>query len=123
MFTMRCAIPFAVLAALVLGSPCAMSSEEVTERAREFVKQYERKVGPLEKAGSQAWWDANLSGREEDYKVKEDTQNRIDEALADPKAFAELKALLRDRRKIDDPVLARAIDVLYRTYLEKQLDT
>src|SRR5207302_11262686 len=112
----RLLVPAAALAALVLGSPCAMSAEETAERARNFVKQYERKISPLEKAAGQAWWDANLSGKEEDFKKKEETQNRIDEALADPRAFAELKALHEAKKQIEDPVLVRAIDVLYRTY-------
>ncbi|MBI1915698.1 MAG: M2 family metallopeptidase [Planctomycetes bacterium] len=123
MSTTRFLVPAAALAALVLGSPCAMSAEEIAERARQFVKQYERKIGPLEKAAGQAWWDANLSGKKEDFKTKEETQNRIDEALADPKAFAELKALQDAKKQMDDPVLVRTIDVLYRIYLEKQLDT
>src|SRR5262249_54226531 len=122
MSTTRFLVPAAALAALVLGSPCAMSAAEIAERARKFVQEYERKIGPLEKAAGQAWWDANISGKEEDFKKKEETQNPIDEALADPKAFAELKALHEDRKQIGDAVLARAIDVLYRTYLEKQVD-
>src|SRR5262249_10006943 len=122
MFATRFLVPAAALAAFVLGSPRVMASEEMTERARKFVKEYERKISPLEKAGAQAWWDANISGNEEDFKKKEKAQNQIDEALADPKAFAELKAIHDAAKQIDDPVLARAIDILYRTYLEKQVD-
>ncbi len=123
MFATRFLVPAAALAAFVLGRPRVMASEEMTERARKFVKEYERKISPLEKAGAQAWWDANISGKEEDFKRKEKAQNRIDEALADSKAFAELKAIHGAAKQIDDPVLVRAIDVLYRTYLEKQIDT
>jgi len=122
MFATRFLVPLAALAAFVLGSPRVMASEEMTERARKFVKEYERKISPLEKAGAQAWWDANISGNEEDFKRKEKAQNQIDEALADPKAFAELKAIHDAAKQIDDPVLARAIDIVYRTYLEKQVD-
>src|SRR5262249_8144365 len=100
----RFLVPAAALAALVLGSPRAMSADEMTERARKFVKEYERKIGPLEKAGNRAWWDANISGKDEDFQKKEETQNRIDKALADPKAFAELKALRDAKKRIEDPV-------------------
>jgi peptidyl-dipeptidase A len=113
----------ALLAIFTLWSPRVMAGEEMTERARKFVQEYERKIGPLEKAGAEAWWVANISGKDEDFQKKEDTQNRIDEALANPKAFAELKALQENRKQIDDAILARAIDVLYRIYLEKQVDT
>ena len=47
----------------------------------------------------------------------------IDEALADPGAFAELKAHQgRTQARSTTRSLARAIDVLYLQYLEKQVD-
>ena len=123
MLSFRSSVPAIALAALVLGSSCAMAAEEMTERARKFVKEYERKVRPLEIAAGQAWWDANVSGKEEDYKKKVDAQNRIDEALANVTAFAAIQTLHEKRKEIADPILAREVDVLYRTYLEKQVDT
>src|SRR5262249_7170022 len=72
-------------------------------------------------AGNLAWWNANVTGKEEDFKKKEETQNRIDEALSDPQTFQELKDL-KTQGGIDDPIVAREIDVLYLAYLEKQLD-
>jgi peptidyl-dipeptidase A len=68
-----------------------------------------------------AWWVANTTGKDEDFKKKEDAQNRLDEALADKKSFAEVKAI-KKAGGIDDKVLARAIDVIYLAHLEKQLD-
>ena len=48
-------------------------------------------------------------------------QNKIDEALANPDKFKELKEI-QQAGGIDDPVLARAIHVLHLIYLEKQVD-
>ena len=42
-------------------------------------------------------------------------------SLSSKDDFKEVKAI-KDGGKIDDPVLARAIDVIYLAYLEKQLD-
>ncbi|HJT79002.1 MAG TPA: M2 family metallopeptidase [Gemmataceae bacterium] len=112
------------VAALLLWLPVsARADADVTARARKFLDAHTAKLRPLEIAASRAWWDANISGKDADFKKKEEAQNRIDEALADHKAFAEVKALKEERAKIDDPLLARAIDVLYLTYLEKQVDT
>jgi peptidyl-dipeptidase A len=47
-------------------------------------------------------------------------ENKYDEALANPQHFAELKAL--KEAAISDAILARQIDVLYRSYLGKQVD-
>jgi peptidyl-dipeptidase A len=100
-----------------------MADNDVAERARKFVDAHTRKLRPLEIAAGRAWWDANISGKDEDFARKEETQNKIDEALADPKTFAELKAVYEKRKEIDDKILARCVDVLYRQYLEKQVDT
>jgi peptidyl-dipeptidase A len=114
----------AALGFLLCVSPLAVfAGAEMTERARAFVKDHESRLRPLDTAGNLAWWDANTTGRAEDFARKIETQNRIDEALANPKAFAEVKALKDHRKEIDDPILARAIDVLYLLYLEKQVDT
>src|SRR5262249_51222806 len=81
------------------------------------------RIRPLDIAVGLAWWNANCSGKAEDFEHKEKTQNRLDAALADPKVFAEVKALQENRKDINDPVLRRAIDVLYLLYLEKQVST
>jgi peptidyl-dipeptidase A len=106
---------------LALSSP-AFADPGTTERAKKFVASHEAKFKPLDVASNKAWWDANTSGKDEDFKRKEEAQNAIDAALADKAAFAELKALKEARDQIDDKVLARAVDVLYLLYLEKQVD-
>ena len=65
----------------------------VTEKARAFIAAHVEKVRPLEVASAKAWWDANVSGKDEDFKKKEDAQNKIDAALSDKPTFAKLKAI------------------------------
>jgi peptidyl-dipeptidase A len=91
--------------------------------AKELIAAHEAKVRPLEVAAGLAWWEANISGRDEDFKKKEEAQNKIDAVLSDPKPFAILKSIkaARDAGKIADPLLARQVDVLYLLYLEKQV--
>jgi peptidyl-dipeptidase A len=93
---------------------------EVNERARKFIAEHEAQVKPLEIAVGLAWWNANLSGKDEDFKAKEQAQNRLDQALANRERFAELKAIREG--KPADPLVKRQIDVLYLAYLEKQVD-
>jgi peptidyl-dipeptidase A len=100
----------------------AMASPEVTTRAQKFVAAHEGKVRPLDKAAGIAWWDANISGKDEDFQKKIEAQNRIDEVLSDPAAFRELKELNALSDRIDDPATARAVKVLHLAYLEKQVD-
>jgi peptidyl-dipeptidase A len=99
------------------GTALAASPDEA---AGQFVARHESQVRPLEIALNLAWWKANNSGKDEDFAAKVDAQNRYDQALADREAFASLKTI--HESKIKDPILAREIDVLYRAYLEKQVD-
>ena len=106
--------------ALSDASRAAAPEGDAAMRAEQFIKSHEEKVRPLERAAALAWWNANISGKDEDFAAKEETQNRLDAALADRGRFAELKTLKGSH--LDDPIHARQIDVLYLTYLEKQVD-
>src|SRR5439155_20319826 len=103
-----------------IASP-AREKSKADERAQKFVHDHVAKLRPLELAGNLAWWKANTTGKDEDFKEKERAQNRIDEALANTARFQELKDLKKEGG-ISDPLLAREIELLYLTYLEKQLD-
>ena len=106
-----------------LGS-AAVADQKTTDRAAAFVAAHEKAIRPLEIAAAQAWWTANITGSDADYKAKEEAQNAIDKALSDRDVFAELKALkaAKDKGELADKILAREIDVLYLQYLEKQVD-
>lgn len=107
------------LAAAWPRAACADAS--ATQKARQFLQEHEAKVRPLEHAAGLAWWNANVTGKDEDFKKKVEAQNRIDEALSNPESFKRVKAI-KEAGGIDDPLLSRAIDVIYLAYLEKQVD-
>ncbi|HJZ92540.1 MAG TPA: M2 family metallopeptidase [Gemmataceae bacterium] len=119
-----CPLLVAGLVLLAVAPAVGFASPEAAERSRKFIAAHETKVRPLDIAAGLAWWNANVSGKDEDFKKKEEAQNRIDEALSNKETFAELRAIkqLRDKGEIDDKVIAREIDVLYLLYLEKQVD-
>lgn len=89
--------------------------------AQEFINRHVARIRPLEIAVGLAWWEANISGSDEAFARKEQAQNRLDAALADPQVFAELQRL-RSEGGVRDPLLKRQLDVLYLQYLEKQVD-
>ena len=102
-------------------SPSGPSSGTGEQVARPFVARYLEKTRALEKASNLAWWQANLTGKEEDFQAKEKAENALDAVLSDPKAFAELKSI-RDRGGIADEMLKREIDLIYLKCLEKQVE-
>src|SRR6185503_14735587 len=111
-----------VILAVVVASSVSLNAQTRSAddaRARQFIAEHEAKIRPLEKAVNLAWWNANVSGKDEDFKAKEQAQNKLDEALADKERFPELKAI--KQVKLRDRQLARQIDVLHLMYLEKQV--
>ncbi len=114
-----------LLVSMLLGTAAsAEASPEITERAKKFVAGHEQRIRKLDIAAGLAWWKANTSGKDEDFKKKEELQNQLDAALAEKAPFVELKELkaAKDKGQIDDATTARAIDVLYLLYLEKQVN-
>jgi peptidyl-dipeptidase A len=97
-------------------------SDDAALRAEQIVKAHEETVRPLERAAALAWWNANISGKDEDFAAKEEAQNRLDAALSDRDRFAALKAVKEAKLAGSSPGLARQVDVLYLAYLEKQVD-
>ena len=93
-----------------LVTPKAALADANTDAAA-FIKAHVEKIRPLEIASNKAWWTANITGKDEDFKTKEDAQNKIDEALADKPTFAKLKALkeAKDKNGIADKLVARPL--------------
>ncbi len=116
------ALTVGLVAVLWMTLPRAASAgPDTTDKARQLVDHFIKQFRPLDVAANRAWWDANISGKDEDFKRKEDAQNKIDELLSDRKAFADIKAI-KEAGGIDDPIVKRAIDVVYLAFLEKQVD-
>jgi peptidyl-dipeptidase A len=101
-------------------APAAAAPANPDEAAAKFVEAYNAEVRPLEIELNLAWWKANTTGQDADFAAKVEAQNRYDATLANAGRFAELKAL--EQAEIKDPILDRQINVLYRIYLEKQVD-
>ena len=97
----------------------------MTEKARKFVAAHEAKLRPLEIAAGKAWWDANVTGKDEDFKRKErKPQNKIDEARW-PTQPPSKRSRHSGRRKQEIQGRNRRpapIDVIYLAYLEKQVE-
>jgi peptidyl-dipeptidase A len=89
-------------------------------QARAFVRDYETAVRPLEIEVNRCWWAANISGKDEDFRLKEAAETKLNVQLSDPRKFAELKTIHQGR--INDPILRRQIQALYLEYLPKQVD-
>lgn len=98
----------------------AQAEQSADRSAREFIDAHVKKIRPLEIRSNLTWWDANTTGKDSAFAAKVEAQNELDAALADPRAFATLKEL--KAATISDPIVRRQIELLYLTYLGKQVD-
>lgn len=94
------------------------------EEARKLIAEHEQTIRPLEIAFARAAWDADATGTGNAFAIKEQAQNRLDEALSDPARFARLKSAREklSRAPAGQPLVSRQLDLLYLGYLGKQLD-
>ncbi|WP_232068365.1 M2 family metallopeptidase [Gemmata obscuriglobus] len=104
-------------------TPDALLGADPNGEAAAVIKEHVEKLHPLEVASGIAWWNANITGKDEDFKKKEEAQNKIDAALSDKKMFDRVKALksAADAGTLKDPAVARQVRLLHLQYLEKQV--
>src|SRR4051794_29822203 len=90
------------VAATVL--PDNLTGADANDEAAAFIKGHVARLRPLEVQANVAWWNANVTGKDEDFKKKEDAQNAIDAALAQKEPFERVKALkaAADKGQIKD---------------------
>ncbi len=108
---------------MATGLSNPITAADANDDAAAIIKDHVAKMRPLEVQGGIAWWNANTTGNDDDFKKKEEAQNKIDEALADAKMFARIKAAkaAADKGEIKDPLVARQLQLLHLQYLEKQV--
>ncbi len=112
--------PTLALIGCVALLPGYLHAQESVDAARQFIREYEATVRPLEIALGKAWWEANTTGSDEAFAEKEALENRYNQLLSSPEQFAKLQRL--EKSQLGDAQLARQIHLLYLDYLDKQVD-
>lgn len=86
-----------------------------------FVKKYEAAVIPVSREASLAYFNATISGNEDDYNKYADMEIQLDKIYSNKENFEELKRI-KESGLITDFLQKRALDLLYLAYLGKQTD-
>jgi len=87
-----------------------------------FITSYEKKAIPLYKESALASWNANITGTAEDYAKSEKASFKYAKLFTDSLAFNKLKKI-KESGSLQDPLLARQLELLYNAYLGGQVDT
>ncbi|OFY20634.1 MAG: hypothetical protein A2X02_06125 [Bacteroidetes bacterium GWF2_29_10] len=104
--------------ALIMG---CKNTQQVDDYAT-FIKEYESKVIPLVKQSSLAYFEASISGKDEDYQKSADMQIEITKIFSNKALFEKIKTI-KESEKITNEVDKRRVEVLYNAFLSNQVDT
>jgi len=107
---------------LINGCGSSNKNEKTVKEFQEFLKAYEAKVIPLFHETNLASWNAQISGKDEDYKKSADLQYQFSMIYSNKNDFAKLKKF-KESGAITDSILSRELTILYNSYCGNQYDS
>ncbi len=89
---------------------------------RHFISHFAERVAPVEKAVSQAWWNLATTGTEEAQRALIRAGTEYNKLFADREEYEQVEVWYANRLSIEDSLLRRQVEVLYKTYASRQGD-
>ena len=111
-----------VLSAGMIISGCKQSTKNTEMEADEFIQSFEAEIIPVYIDMNKAYWDASISGRNEDYSRASELEIKFSKILSDREKFEKVKKY-RASEEIEDSVINRVLDILYNSMIKHQADT
>ena len=85
----------------------------------EFLQKEDKHIDLLEREMTSSSWDANITGKDEDYEKATNAQKKITQYFNSKDRFEQIKAFLEQEQ---DPLVKRQLEVLKDSYLSSQTD-
>ncbi len=101
---------------------CGGGQKKSEMEFKEFVKNLESKYAPLYKDACLASWNAETSGKEEDYTKAADLEFKMSQLFANKADFEKVKKF-KESGNIKDELLKRQMDLIYNAFLGEQIDS
>lgn len=119
---------FQLLIFLIVISACTEKQEGegvpevmIDSTVKAFTGDIQTKMAELYKASATAYWNASISGKEEDFNKSVEAENNFNSYLADKVIFARLKTI-HDGNTLKDELQKREVKMLYNTFMGYQID-
>lgn len=96
-----------------------MTSPAEIER---FIRHFEERAAPVEKAVSEAWWKLATTGTEEAQKELVRAGNEYNRLFSDETEYERVRGWYEERCTIENSMLRRQVEVLYLTYSGRRGD-
>ena len=110
------------LLSVIAFDGCKNNKPHMKKQLLSFIERFDSIVQPLTKEASLAYWNASLSGKDEDWKKSEDLNIELTKVFSNKEDFAILKKI-KESDAITDELLKRQLEVMYNSYLGNQVDT
>jgi peptidyl-dipeptidase A len=89
---------------------------------KSFIAGFEERLAPVERASSEAWWELATTGTETAQEKLVSTGMAYNELFADKSEYELVKGWYEERGALDNSVLRRQVEILYRTFAGRQGD-
>jgi peptidyl-dipeptidase A len=106
------------LVLVLIASTLCVETEDADAEFADFVGKHVAGMEPLFENSSTAYWNACLTGRDEDYQRSADIQLEIKKIYSSREDFEYVREV---KDKLRDPLLRRQAEILYMSYLPNQI--
>ncbi|MBE0647240.1 MAG: M2 family metallopeptidase [Bacteroidales bacterium] len=112
------------LAVLAVGllAGCQTKQKQMKEELVEFIRKHDSVVVPLSRETNLAYWQAAITGSEEDFNKAQEFQLKMVEIFSDTTALETLQKI-KVSGLVNDTLLSRQLDLLYNQFLMAKADT
>jgi peptidyl-dipeptidase A len=111
-----------VISMFVGGCDNQNATGDMNKEYDSLVKTLEGKIIPLYKEANLAYWNASISGKDEDYKKSMDAELAYNKVLSDTTLFAAFKKV-KESGQVTDSLKIRELNMIYNSMLAKQIDS
>jgi peptidyl-dipeptidase A len=107
--------------AIILLVSCTSETKKMEKELQTFIDSLETKVKPVEAGAATAYFNAAVTGKQEEYDKSSELNIQLSKIYSDKASFARLKEF-KESGKITDSLLSRQLNVLYFAFLGNQVD-
>jgi peptidyl-dipeptidase A len=93
-----------------------------TSELERFISAFEERMAPAERAADEAWWNLATTGTEEAREEFVRAGKEYNRLFSDRDEYLALRGWYEERDTLESPLLRRRVEVLYRTFAERQGD-
>ncbi len=108
--------------AFLIMTACTSSTKRMEKKASDFLRSLEKEIAPVYTEWNKSYFEATISGKDEDYSKVSENELAYSRILADKARFEQVKQY-REEPAIKDSLIRRELDVLYNTMIRYQIDT